>query len=53
MPSDMEQADSKLPEPSGPPRPYTKPAVERIPLNEAQAGLNPSQVLDLSQQFSS
>ena len=40
MPSDMEQPDLQLPASSEPPRPYTKPVVERIPLAEAQAGVS-------------
>ncbi len=38
MPTDTETPSPKTPEPPAQPRPYTKPAVERIPLNEAKAG---------------
>jgi hypothetical protein len=53
MPSDTEQPDVQRPEPSEPPRPYTKPAVERIPLNEARSGGIVFSQADLVQPFSS
>ena len=54
MPNDTETPSLKQPEPAAPPRPYVKPAVERIPLSDARAGLTNNIVAgDLAQQISS
>ena len=53
MPTDTENSNVEQSEPAAPPRPYEKPAVERIPLSEAQAGVNPSVNIDLAQPLSS
>jgi hypothetical protein len=45
MPTETETASLKQTQPAAPPRPYTKPAVERIPLSEARAALTNNIVL--------
>ena len=53
MLTDTETPSLKKPEPPAPPRPYVKPAVERIPLNEARAGGTIFNANDSTQPFSS
>jgi hypothetical protein len=45
MLTDTDIPNLKKPEPAAPPQPYVKPAVERVPLNEAQLELGPFDTL--------
>jgi hypothetical protein len=53
MQTDTETPSLKKPEPTAPPRPYVKPAVERIPLSAARGAGTIFEVTDLNQPFSS
>ena len=48
MLTDDDTPSPKLPETPEPPRPYTKPAVERFPLSEAGAGATFNLAVDLN-----
>jgi hypothetical protein len=48
MPTDNDTPSPKLPETPEPPRPYTKPVVERVPLSGAGAGTSFNLAPDLN-----